>query len=616
MRAQDIEQLLPEIEELRQLLAACSTEGIVGACFGYWIRRDSASDHEGLTSAYRQWAFLLGLMLTTAEPSEQRAFGEAEFDRSRALLEKIFRAYGWAYFPEAGEGVTDEWRRSAEVAMPAFLAYFNQGFLASPVQVEQRIRRYLAPFDGELRAEFGISATQAVEVCRWISDRLQATADTLRETTKREKGARLDLLDRAESEHWDMERVRAEANVPAYRDLAISLIQSIREMSFVSLTDLTARFGEGTATAFWSLFSAKRGDVAALTYPTEANPAEERSLYVIEPERAMCSLANQLFLAVLNRFERHLSTSKERKRFFSKRDDLLEQEVEASFRALLGPTAAFFPQVFETSAQQHEHDLVIRLGRVALVVEAKASPPVEPFRDPEKAFVRIRRAFKSDRGIQHAYGQGRRIWRRWAAGGRVELYDDREHLVCAFDKSDVDEVVLIAATRDNFGVLATDLSLLLEKEHGEPYPWCVNAVDLDAIADAWNYFAWDADRFLRFLRDRVKLHGRAMCSDELEMVGSFIAHDGLHWLLEPAADLIWLTPDYSEVFDKICMARMGGAPVKYEPHPPYFGDFRESLRQGKAVALEATAERPQKRQGRNERCACGSGLKYKRCCGK
>ncbi|HEX9276275.1 MAG TPA: hypothetical protein VGA51_07745, partial [Casimicrobiaceae bacterium] len=82
------------------------------------------------------------------------------------------------------------------------------------------------------------------------------------------------------------------------------------------------------------------------------------------------------------------------------------------------------PSVFETHDQHFEHDLLVRVARTAIVVEAKASPPVEPFRDPDKAFVRIRDAFRSSRGIQHAFDQGRRIFRAWKRGDRVQLYDD------------------------------------------------------------------------------------------------------------------------------------------------------------------------------------------------
>ena len=419
-----------------------------------------------------------------------------------------------------------------------------------------------------------------------------------------------------EREGWDLERLRSEAQHSRYRDLALGLISGVAQFSYISLTELTEHFGSDSATAFWSLFSIGRGEMGELTYPTEMNLAEQRSLYRVDHDRAMCPLANQLFLAVLTRYESHLAAGTARESFFRRRDKILEQEVELHFRSLLGSAGVFFPSVFETPHQQYEHDLVIRVGRTVLVVEAKASPPVEPFRDPDRAFTRIRQAFRSERGIQGAFNQARRLWSRWAAGERVRLFNRDGHLACEFDSTNVNEVFIICVTRDNFGVLATDLSLLLEKGEGEPYPWCVNVVDAEAIADAWSYFSWDSSQFLDFLRQRVGLHGRVMSSDELEVVGFFVAHGGLHWIADSPGDRIELNPNYSNVFDRIYRARMGGPPVRYEPTKPFLSDFRESLRQGKPVPVQPKAHRTARKQGRNEPCACGSGRKYKRCCGR
>jgi hypothetical protein len=194
-------------------------------------------------SAARQWTFLLGLMLTTPEPADQQQFGAAEFDRSHDLLNNIFGAYAWAYFPEAGEMITEEWRRTREVAMPAFLVYFNQDLLASTAQVEQRIRRYLSPFDKELLAELGLSASKAVEMGHSITDSMQDAADLLVETAKREKQARLDLLDRAKQERWEMERLRLEAQAPAYRDLALELLSAIQDSPATTFSSTTSADG-------------------------------------------------------------------------------------------------------------------------------------------------------------------------------------------------------------------------------------------------------------------------------------------------------------------------------------------------------------------------------------
>ncbi len=607
MRDIELSQLHRDTEDLRHLLASCSTRSIVGSCAAYWFRHHpGAESSRGLLSPAKQLSFLLGLMSSTPEPSEPQEFGAPQFDRASVLLNKIFSAYAYMFFPEPGETVTEKWRQDREVAMPAFLAYLNQGFLASTEQVEERIRRYISPFDDRLRAEIGFNATQALTVCRWIADKQQRSLNSLIEKARLEKDARLDLIKRAKREGWNIERLREEAQDPAYRNVAMELWDGIAQLPCVTLRDLTVQFGTELASAFWRRFSIGRGEIDHLTYPTDFNLAEEKSLYRIDEEHAMCPLANQLFLSVLVGFERRLAAGTYRASFFKKRDALLEGEVEGIFRRLIGPAGAFFPSVFETDNAQWEHDLVIRIGRAVLLVEAKASPPIEPFRDPDRAFARITNFFRSDRGVQHAFNQGQRLWKRWATHERVVLYDKDGRLAYGFDFTEVDEVFIVCATRDNFGDLAVDLSLLLEKDPEDPYPWCVNVIDADAIACAWEYFGWDAARFLSFLRERVRLHGRVISSDELEVVGFFINHGGLHWLVESSAgDRVALGSTDSDVFDRIYEARRGGPPVLYEPSRPDFVDLRETLTQGRPVRIDSSA-RPGE-QVRNSPCACGSG---------
>jgi hypothetical protein len=172
----------------------------------------------------------------------------------------------------------------------------------------------------------------------------------------------------------------------------------------------------------------------------------------------------------------------------------------------------------------------------------------------------------------------------------------------------------VECARDTFGFLATDLSLLLEKEPEDPYPWAVNAIDLDSMAEAWRYFRWNGERFLAFLRDRIQLHGRTFCSDELEAVGFFVKHGGLHPILEQPADRIWLNPAYSSVFDDIYKAQINAGPeVVYSPEPVHWTDARDVLRGDQP---HSQAPMSLRKQGRNDPCACGSGKKYKKCHGR
>jgi hypothetical protein len=106
----------------------------------------------------------------------------------------------------------------------------------------------------------------------------------------------------------------------------------------------------------------------------------------------------------------------------------------------------------------------------------------------------------------------------------------------------------------------------------------------------------------------------------LEIAGYFITHGGLSALVEARGDKLYIDPHYSDVTDRIYEARKGGPPVEYAPTEPSFGDMREML--AKAMAEDdgdepvAPTAQGRVKQGRNELCLCGSGKKYKRCCGR
>ena len=353
------------------------------------------------------------------------------------------------------------------------------------------------------------------------------------------------------------------------------------------------------------------------TFSGEAqNLAERIPLFRISDDMAMCPSVNGLYNSVLVQFEKCLATGAQREKYFRHRDQTLETEVERLMRRLFGARARYYIGVFETPDQHFEHDLVIVSDSVVIAVEAKASAPVEPFRDPDKAFTRIQRAFRSSSGIQHAFDQGNRLWTRWASGEGIALYDGQGQSVCRFDKKSAPEMFVICATRDNFGTLAVDLSLLLERGATTLYPWAVNVLDLEAIVGAWEYFSWNHTRLLDYLRQRCRLHGRTICSDELDIVGFFMQHGNLNWISDSQAERVHVSPNYSTVFDRIYHAQHGGEPVELKPTPPYMADVGASIRKGRLVSIGPKITGRRSRQGRNELCMCGSGEKYKHCCGR
>lgn len=129
----------------------------------------------------------------------------------------------------------------------------------------------------------------------------------------------------------------------------------------------------------------------------------------------------------------------------------------------------------------------------------------------------------------------------------VRLFDDAGDEVGQLVPTTSRFTACACVTRDDFGAIATNLSLLLEKPPGDAYPWAVNIVDLSTLAEAWEYFKWGSQELREYLKQRLSLHGKVIGGYELVLVDS---------------------------------------------------------------------NHQASRVGRNQRCPCGSGRKYKKCCGQ
>jgi hypothetical protein len=495
--------------------------------------------------------------------------------------------------------------------------------MASTEQIRERIRRYVFPFDDELKSSLGLSATEATGITTWISDTLQETVDRGQLLSREEEPLRHDLMDEAIKKGWGRKRVREEAEDRGLVSKIESILENLNSMFKVSKGDLSKRFGEKTATAYWTLFTAIRGEVADFVYFTQNNVAEEKPLFLLDEQLAMCPSIHNVFVAVLAQCERCLQLGSKRESYLRKRDKLLEAEAKTNFSKLFRSGSTILSEVYQGADLSNEHDILIKWQRNLFVVEAKASPPIEPFRDPEKAFTRLQRHFQSDRGIQKAYDQANRVRSQIASGSVVSFYDRQRKLVLQVGPKEVDQVYCICVTRDSFGALAVDLSLLLKKNEDDPFPWAVNVPDLENLIDAWTYFGWGPDKFCEYLQYREKLHGKVFTTDELEIAGCMIEHGELQWIVDLDADRVPLDPTYSDVFDRLFLARHGGPRVEYAPTKPHFTDLGKEVNTMLSNADQATpprdgpSVRPKRRkQGRNQPCACGSGKKYKKCCGR
>ena len=573
--------LLEDIESLRRLVGSHSTEGVIRAVLWYNLARGNMLVEDNpLASPTRQTRYLLGLTLAAPEPETPGTFGSNEWREAVRLLNRVYNAYTVGHIDAARRANDEEEARERVTHAMAFAHYFHSSVVATVEQLEDRVLRYLSPFDAEVKDALGLTATEGLRACSEVFRTLD------------------------EGFRWATSPERSE--------------DQLMWVGTIERDSLSAAVGEDVASAFWRVFVSRRGE-NALLYPTDHSDIDERPLIEVEDGVASCPLVNDLYEALLRVGERALLEGVHRQSYLRQRDRLLEEEVEGDFRSLFGDAARYFRGVFETEDLHFEHDLVIVWERTALVVEAKASPPTEPFRDPALAYKRIRQAFRSDTGIQKAFEQAERVRSQLAEGHSVSLYSKGKGLVARLEPGELDRVLCVCVTRDDFGPLAADLSRLLVKDEGVPYPWAVSALRLHELVEGFHQLGWGPGEFVRYLDERERMHGRILGIDELEFAGFWVEHGGLLGLLDAVPEAM-LHPHYSDVFDRLSLYRRDGIEVHYRPrpYPPLTGTAIErrsgSAREVISGAPVLTTET--RRPGRNEPCTCGSGLKYKRCCGR
>jgi hypothetical protein len=447
-----------------------------------------------------------------------------------------------------------------------------------------------------------------------IAETLQSSLDALQSAARTERTRRIALLDRAAVEGWSKQELSAAASDPDYRAAATELVTRLDGIGKISRKDLVAAFPESGET-FWSLFSSERGAGPELRYPTEQSNVELKPIIRLSASEGICGTSNGLFTALLLVCEQTLSNSPVRTKFLRLRDKTLEDETVEKISQLLSPNATIYSEAYEQPDAQYEHDVIAVDSGLCLVIEAKASPPRAPFRDPDKAFKRLRDAFRADGGIQKGYTQAERIVRRLKSGETVALYDKDGHAIGQLIPHELKLIIGVVVTRDDFGALATNLKLLLEKEPEGAYPWVVNIIDLGNFTEAWKYLGYKTDKFSRYLEQRILLHGKVFSPDELDFAGFFIRHGSFEAALRAPADMVPLNPNYSSIFDEIYRhLHSAGPPVTVSETVPVLMDLKKSLTSGEPVFINTTNRPGSRKIGRNEPCPCGSGKKYQHCC--
>jgi len=554
-------ELLKTIEELKQLIATISLESLVN----FVSMRQHEFNHgrsKVLSSPFQQGTYLLGLAASQEEPESPIEFSQDLDQKISKLLNKIFNFYTLHYFDVDKNNKND--KKTKLVVMSAFIHYFFTSKTLSSHQIREWVLFWFDEYSSLVHDTYGFTVKDLIDFASVLEDEIQRAMDDLQEDYNYLEKSREIFLSKLDE---NIENYNTEINSIRNDEELIKrgqrLFENTLKLFSIESSKVLKKIGAEKYNNILSVLGLKRGGVEEIIYLTDKNPVSFKSLFY-EENKIYYVLNNSFFISIINFLEGFLYKNvPNAQKIVKARDKKLEIKTGELFKKICSSDALFYESAFENNNSRNEHDLVIYDNGVLLIVEAKASPPKEPMRDTEKAFIKIRDHFKSSTGLQKAFDQANSLKNRVLEDKKLTLYTKKGKLLTEIPLEEIKVIHTICVTRDDFGALGCNLNYLLDKQVDETYPWVIDIANLDSIVHAWEHLKLNYSDFYGFLSQRNQLHNKVMSMDELEYVGAYLKYEGgLQGFISAKADYIPLGLEEADIFDEIYFKALAGE--KYE----------------------------------------------------
>jgi len=555
------DELLKAIKELKQLTSTISLESLIN----FISMRQFEFNHgksTTLSSPFQQGTYLLGLAASQEEPTNPTEFNDHLDKKISKLLTRIFSFYTLNYFDVDKNNEND--KQTKLVVMSAFIHYFFTSKTLNSHQIKEWIFFWFKDYSTILQENYKFSVEDLLSFSTLLEDEIQNNFDERKKEIQLLDLYRQRFLEKCDEDiaNFPLEMQRIKDDSELQGKMKNFFDNSLKVFS-VPISKISDKFESEKLDNILNVFSLKRGDAEEIIYLTDKNPIQFKSLF-IDKDRIYYVANNSFFIAIINFLENFLYKEvKSAQKNIQNRDKKLESKTTELFKRLCSSNAEFYESAFQNANSTNEHDLVIYDNGVLLIVEAKASPPKEPMRDAEKAFIKIRDHFKSSAGLQKAFDQANSLKNRVLDDQKLTLFTKKGKLLIEIPLVEIKVIHTICVTRDDFGALGCNLNYLLDKQEGESYPWVIDIANLDSIVQAWDHLELNYSDFYEFLSQRNQLHNKVISMDELEYVGAYLKYQGgLKGFISAKADYIPLTMKNADIFDEIYFKTL--ADKKYE----------------------------------------------------
>jgi len=616
LRARIERALAPKVVELRAVLAKYPTVLVVNYYLGkaHAARMYDLEMPDGYWPKFRyMWAILLSLPWKPYNGIDPDDLDFAEIDQR---IEDIFDIYrvGAIYDPGKVPGARTEFL----ARMGWAIRVREPDALAFPEQIRDWALMKLAPFDDSFfRPRLG---SGAAEIFGWVSSLIDKVGD--RSSRAITDGYKIRAEIERQEERFlenpsDIAAIKTDSAELHLRERLLKNDEDIAHLHIFTADELQEGLS-GDSEGLIQLLAIDPGSVSTdFRFPHDDNPLEFKTLVAL-PDGSYYFLdpANSYRLVVKALERMILAAESFRDRYLKKRDRLTEVFTASRLRSIF-PDAEIHQNYYGEKGQL-EKDILVRHGDNIILIECKNSR-VRGFAGGGDDLIKYDTDF--EKSVQYAYDQALDVKQRVSRHDETVFYDDKGRESFKLRRSEIKSFFIICIALTPRGEFGTDLSYLLQKPAGEPFPLSINLFDFDTVAK----YLKTPELFLGYLSARELLHGRVSTGDELNFAGYFFKHGNLTF-----QDGLLVDDTHSAVFDRNWYAEKGihvdeptGGPV-----------ITRVERKGNTIIVEDPTSRheisvpqhirefvartrgvPMTGADRNTPCVCGSGKKAKRCCG-
>lgn len=552
-----------KISDLIAEVCKFNTESFAGF-FAYFIKRrpDSIVDIElnKFDSKLKEFFYLIALNVF----AEER--GLEDFDFSPKLIGEL---------ADKVNAIKDHYRVAkftdytldAVIHEMAFRNHFDNGVLSYVEQDLEKIRTVFLPFDNKIQEVFGFDVDFLIEVYKMTELTSQIRFDHIMEFTHTKEFQ--EFHEKTHSGKLSFSEA-IESLSESTRNALLSFHAKTHAYLLFTREDLCHTLPESKVDKFLEIFSCKPGHLSSYKYYTDNNPLELAPILQLSENKYLHICQKQIPISVYRVLYDFLSKDAELKdKLRRHREKSLEKKVTEIFKSFFGAKAFYYENYFVEKG--HEQDLLIIYKGTAIIVETKASKLREPFRDIDRAVVRLKDDFKD--AVQAGYNQCKRAEAKFIDDDHFDIMDSKGNILYRVDPSKIHNVYNIVVTLERFGSLQTDLGLFLQKDEADNYPWSVYIDDLEIFLLTLKHHSRNGQgKFCDFLRSRQLLHGHVYAIDELDICASFFKDPNKFSEHAKRKDtLVNYSPLEQALFDEIYHS--GGLRFKEEPMPDFHRYF-------------------------------------------